>query len=100
MSGRGMIIRERTEAVLTRVIRDGFAQMPRATWMTVDELAAGSQGLERRDDGRYEVVTLGATVSADDIRNVAFDVMGDVKDVGLRVSFDRARGFAVYDLAG
>lgn len=99
MSVKGMIMRERTEEALASAVRDVLAELPRATWVTVDEIAASASGLERRADGAYEVVALGATVSAVDIRDVALEVMRHADEIGLHVSFDRTRGFSVYDLA-
>lgn len=99
MSVRGMIMRERTEEALAEAVRDALTELPRATWATVDEIAAGVPGLERRFDGTYEVVTLGATVSADDVRDAAIEVMHHADELGLQVSFDRERGFSVFDRA-
>lgn len=99
MSVRGMIMRERTEEALAAAVRDALAELPRATWATVDEIAASVPGLECRVDGTYEVVALGATVTADDVRDAAIGVMNHADEFGLHVSFDRARGFSVFDLA-
>ena len=100
MGTRGMIMQERTEEALAAAMRLEFGRLPRGTWMTAEQLAEASPDLERCGDGRYEVVMLGATVSADEVQAAAREAMHDASDVGVRVAYDGRRGFAVYDLAG
>ena len=100
MGVRGMIMQERTEEALAAAMRLEFGRLPRGTWVTAEQLAEASPDLERCGDGRYEVVMLGATVSADEVRLAARDAMRDADVIGLRVDYDGRRGFAVYDLAG
>ena len=100
MSARGMIMQERTDEVLASAMLEVFARQPRATWLTVEQLADASPHLERCGGDRYEVVKLGATVSADEVRAAAIGAIRRGEDAGLLVDYDRKLGFAVFDRAG
>lgn len=75
MSGQGMIVRERAAAALTAAIREQLERTPRGQWTSLDDLTDSLTVLERRADGRFEIVTLGVTVSENDVRDAARSVI-------------------------
>ena len=99
MSARGMIMQERTEEVLASVMREALERLPRATWATAEQLAEASPGLERCGNGRYEVVKLGATVSAEEVQAAALSAVRLARSGRSRAEPVEASGFIAYDSA-
>ena len=71
MGARGMIINERVEQVLSAAVCRALFEHPQVKWSSPEELAAALPCLARCDDGRYEVVPLGAIASIDEVQIAA-----------------------------